>query len=87
MRSIPIPGKLIEILQPLRGGPFDYVFTQVRDKSKHHTHQSLRCYWSNFKRQFDIDMGATVYRSQIVTSDVGPIPIIRSNGQVPLTGT
>ena len=87
MRSIPIPGELIEILQPLRGGPFDYVFTQVRDKSKHHTHQSRRCYWSNFKRQFDIDMGATVYRSQIVTSDVGPIPIIRFNGQVPVRGT
>ncbi len=70
VRSVPMPDELVAVLQPLKAGPFDYVFTQVKNKKKHHTHQSLRCYWNNFKRQLDIDMGAEVYRNQITVHEV-----------------
>lgn len=73
-REVPMPKALADVLLPLKGGPFEYVFTQVLDanKGKHHTASSLNCYWNNFKRQMDIDMGATVYRNQIIESKVDP---------------
>lgn len=74
MRSVPMPKVLANVLKPLKGEPTDYVFTQVlsANKGKHHTESSLNSYWKNFKRQLDIDMGAKVYRNQIIESKVAP---------------
>lgn len=72
IRVVPLPLALYDVLLPLKGKPNDYVFSQVlpQNKGKHHTESSLYCYWNNFKRQLDIDMGAEVYRNEIITSIV-----------------
>lgn len=69
LRTLPMPKALADVLRPLQGEPFEYIFTQVlpQNKGKHHTESSLYSYWKNFKRQLDIDMGAEVYRNQIKT--------------------
>lgn len=69
-RLVPIPEHLIADLKSQQGRPLEYIFTQTlpENKGKHHTPSSLRCYWDSFKRQLDLDMGAEVYRNQIVKS-------------------
>ncbi|NCC83656.1 MAG: site-specific integrase [Clostridia bacterium] len=71
-RVVPIPDHLITAFESQKGDPFAWVFTQVLDKNKgkHHTESSLHSYWNNFKRHLDIDMGAEVYRNQIIESKV-----------------
>jgi integrase len=71
-RVVPIPEHLIPAFESQKGDPFSWVFTQVlaKNKGKHHTESSLHGYWNNFKRHLDIDMGAKVYRNQIIESKV-----------------
>lgn len=69
-RSVPIPEHLVEDFKAAKKNPLDYVFTQVlpKNKGKPHTESSLQCYWNSFLRQMDIELGAKVYRNQIVES-------------------
>jgi len=70
IRTVPIPDHLIPSFKAAQRGPFDYVFTQVKNPNKHHTESSLRCYWKSFVRALDINLGAKVYRNQIIESKV-----------------
>ena len=71
IRDIPINKKLLQGLLAARGEPFSPVFTQPTTE-KRHTESSMRCLWSNFKRELDISMGAKLYRNQIIISAVAP---------------
>lgn len=70
VRDIPIPSALLADLQEYqrahRKSPFETVLHQQRDKSKPHTESSLTSSWRSFKRLVDIQMGAKVYRNQVV---------------------
>lgn len=69
-RKIPIPDIFLKDLKAAyTGNPFDLVFTQPTT-GKMHTRSSLRCYWNNFERALDIEMGAKVYRNQIIVHAV-----------------
>lgn len=72
VRTVPIPSAVIADFKARKGGPDDYVFTQVlpANKGKHHTRSSIRCYWNSFVREMDIRLGAKVYRNQIIESKV-----------------
>lgn len=71
-RYIPVPDvlwpKIKERIDSL-DTPFDIMFIQPQGK-KMHTHSSLNDAWNNFKRQLDINMGAKVYRNQIIEHKV-----------------
>lgn len=69
-RVIPIPAPLLEVLRnaPRRSL---YVFTQ-KTSDRPLTQESMRCFWENFKRELDIQMGAVVYRNKITMSVVAP---------------
>lgn len=69
IRTIPIPAPLLDDLRQRQGAPDDFLFSQPTT-GNHHTKASLRCYWKSFKRALDIQMGALVYRNQIVQSVV-----------------
>jgi len=69
IRSIPIPDKLFNSLWEVRGMPLAPVFVQPTTGLRH-TKSSMTCLWYNFKRELDISMGATVYRNQIIESNV-----------------
>jgi len=69
IRSIPIPSKLLDDFKVVRSSPFQPIFTQPTTK-KRHTGSSGRCLWTNFKRELNIAMGATVYRNKIIISVV-----------------
>jgi len=73
-RYVPIPDVLLEDLRKAKGKAKgdDYVFTQLKDKTKHHTESSMRSMWKSFLRAVDIEMGAKVYRNQIIESKVDP---------------
>lgn len=65
-RDIPIPDALLEDLKRKQRGPFETVLHQARDMSKPHTESSMRAMWRSFKRLVDIEMGAKVFRLQVV---------------------
>lgn len=69
VRTVPIPAPLLEALSAAKGNPDEFLFVMPRT-GRHHTKHSLRSYWKNFKRALDIQMGAKVYRNQIVESKV-----------------
>lgn len=65
-RKIPIPDIFLADLRSIYpGDPFAYLITQPTT-GKMHTRSSIRSYWNNFLRALDIQMGATVYRNQII---------------------
>lgn len=65
-RKIPIPDIFLADLRSIyQGDPFAYLITQPTT-GKMHTRSSIRSYWNNFLRALDIQMGATVYRNQII---------------------
>ena len=67
-RIIPFPLVLYKDLKKAYDEKISlYVFTQKTNNNRM-THESMRCFWENFKRHLDISMGATVYRSQITNS-------------------
>ncbi len=65
-RDIPIPGFLLEVLKNSKRIPFATVLHQANDKDKPHTESSLRAAWRSFKRLVDIEMGAKVFRLQVI---------------------
>ena len=67
VRSIPIPDALLPSLLAAKGSPFEPVLTQPTT-GKRHTKSSMRCLWENFKREWDISLGAKLYRNQIIIS-------------------
>ncbi|MDR0490465.1 MAG: site-specific integrase [Oscillospiraceae bacterium] len=71
-RTVPIPDHLIPDFEAAKGRPEEFVFTQRRpeNKGKPHTASSLGSLWKSFKRELDIQLGAKVYRNQIVESKV-----------------
>lgn len=66
VRDIPIHAALLPLLQAARGKPFDRVFTS-RSGHPLNSNSQYRM-WKDFRRAMDIEMGATVYRNQIVES-------------------
>lgn len=72
IRTVPIPESIIADFRNKKGAPDEYVFTQVlpANTGKHHTASSLRCYWQSFLRDMDMNLGAKVYRNQIVESKI-----------------
>lgn len=69
-RSVPIHSALLPRLRAARGAPFEYVF-QTRDGNPLSS-DALPRLWRSFRRALDIEMGATVYRNQIIESKVAP---------------
>lgn len=63
-RYIPIPSDLWEYFSQFHGD--EYIFTTTGGKSL--TTKTIRRWWESYKHQIDIEMGATVYRNQIVES-------------------
>ena len=70
-RSIPMPDILAAELKHRKEGPFDFVFTKQRSKEMHSS-SSIMAYWRSFKKAVDINMGAKLYRNQVVLSVVAP---------------
>lgn len=72
-RTVPITNKdfIKELSAAKRAAKSTYVFVQPTT-GKRHTESSLRCIWTSFKRDLDIEMGATVYRNQIIQSVIAP---------------
>lgn len=66
IRDVPIRPDFLQTLRHAKRGPFDPVFHQARDSSKPHTESSMATMWRSFKRLVDIEMGAEVYRNQVV---------------------
>ena len=66
IRDIPIPPRLLGELQQCQRGPFEPVLHQARDHSKPHTESSMKAMWRSFKRLVDIEMGARVFRLQVI---------------------
>lgn len=66
IRDVPIRPDFLATLKQARRGPFDPVFHQARDVSKPHTESSMATMWRSFKRLVDIEMGAEVYRNQVI---------------------
>lgn len=72
VRQMLIPDDLLDMLYDLKKRARSmYVFTQL-DGVTPSTESSMRCMWESFKKALDIDMGAQVYRNQIVSSVVAP---------------
>lgn len=67
-RVIPIHAKLLPRLKEAFKGQTGRVF--LNDAGNPHNENSLRRLWENFKRELDIQMGATVYRNEITRSVV-----------------
>ena len=65
-RDIPIPVELLEELKQKQRGPFETVLHQTRNESKPHTESSMKAMWHSFKRLVDIEMGAKVFRLQVI---------------------
>jgi integrase len=65
-RVIPIPAILLKDLRNAQRRS-DYVLTQ-KTNDHPHTQTTLRKLWLSFKRGLDMQMGATVFRNQIVES-------------------
>ena len=65
-RIIPIHAKLLPLLEAAPKSPTGRVF--VNKAGNPHNEYSLRRLWENFKRELDIQMGATLYRSEIIKS-------------------
>lgn len=70
VRDLPIHAALLPRLLEARGAPFDPVFTG-EGGSRLNSGNQYRL-WKSFKRSMDIDMGAEVYRNQIVESKIAP---------------
>lgn len=67
-RRVPMPPELSAEFECLRKNCNRiFVFAQTDNKT-HHTAESMRCMWESFRRDLDIDMGAKVYRNQIIVS-------------------
>ena len=66
IRDDPIKAELLADLRAAKRGPFEPVFHQATDETRPHTENSFRCAWKSFRRLVDIQMGATVYRNQVV---------------------
>lgn len=66
IRDVPIRPDFLQTLKQAKRGPFDPVFHQARDLSKPHTESSMATMWRSFKRLVDIEMGAEVYRNQVI---------------------
>ena len=70
VRDIPIHASLLPKLLAARGAPFSPVFpTQAGNWQNEN---SLRRMWTGFRRELDIELGAEIYRNQIVVSVVAP---------------
>lgn len=67
-RDIPIHPKLRQRLLKAKGGPFQPVFP-TRDGNFQNSGSIWRL-WKSFRRALDIELGASVYRNQIVQSVV-----------------
>ena len=65
-RDIPIHASLLPKLKAAQREPFDRVFTKQNGKPL--TGDALQQLWKSFRRALDIEMGAEVYRNQIVES-------------------
>jgi len=66
IRDIPIQPELLNDLNRFKRGPFYPVLHQATDENKPHTESSMRQMWKAFKRLVDIEMGAKVFRLQVV---------------------
>lgn len=69
-RVIPIHSKLLPLLTEAPRAKCGRVF--VNEAGNPHNENSLRRLWENFKRNMDIEMGAKVYRNEIVESVLAP---------------
>lgn len=69
-RSVPICSTLLEYLKEYLKGKAttDYVIT--RDNGKPYNSNAVVCMWNNLKRYMAIEMGAKVYRNQVIDSPV-----------------
>lgn len=70
MREIPMNSVLLDRMQKVRGKQGTPVFTVSTGKRV--DHQAIRRMWNSFLRDVDIEMGAVVYRNQIIQSVVAP---------------
>lgn len=70
VRDIPIHSELLPRLKAAQGQPFDHVFTKLNGKPL--TGDAMQQLWKSFCRDLDINMGARVYRNQIVESKLAP---------------
>lgn len=70
VRDIPIHAALLPRLQAAQGEPFAPVFTS-REGHRLNSNSQYRL-WSTFRRAMDIEMGAEVYRNEIVESVIAP---------------
>ncbi len=66
VRDVPIPAHLLADLRKARRGPFEPVLHQAKDVRKPHTESSARTMWRSFKRLVDIEMGAQLFRNQVI---------------------
>ena len=66
VRDVPIPAHLLADLRKARRGPFEPVLHQAKDVRKPHTESSARTMWHSFKRLVDIEMGAQLFRNQVI---------------------
>lgn len=64
-RKVPIPPDLLADLKAKRKDDNDLIFTN-RDGGMM-SQQKIRLLWANVKREWDIAMGATLYRNKIIT--------------------
>lgn len=70
VRVIPIHAKLLPLLVEASKSQTERVF--VNEAGNPHNENSMRRLWENFKRELDIQMGAEVYRNEIVKSVIAP---------------
>ena len=66
VRDVPIPAHLLADLRKARRSPFEPVLHQAKDVRKPHTESSARTMWRSFKRLVDIEMGAQLFRNQVI---------------------
>lgn len=65
IRDVPIRPDYLAELRAVRGGPFEYVFTQAQDRNRHkpHTESSMNSMWKSFRRLVDIELAETALRT------------------------
>lgn len=66
IRDVPIPGSLLPDLRKAQRGLLAPVLHQAKDGNQPHTESSARAMWRSFKRLVDIEMGAKLYRNQVI---------------------
>ncbi|MGN8763979.1 tyrosine-type recombinase/integrase [Hornefia butyriciproducens] len=63
-RSIPLQSRLFDVLYSEKGAPFDFVCTT--ESGGPYSKKSIQRMWKSVRRLMDLEMGAKVYRNQII---------------------